>query len=143
MRVLARCMLLAAAVLAILQAAGQPAGTEPRYDPATVVTVRMIVAEVRDVAKGQPLPGIHLMARPESAKVDSEPWDVYIGPAAFLKSIDLAFHARDKMDVVGSKIKTPSGMLILARQIRQSGTELNIRDDRGEPLWKALLEGGH
>ena len=136
-----RFAILGALALPVVLAGGAASDPELRYDPGTVVTVRMIVAEVRDVARDHPLPGIHVMARPESARRDSEAWDVYIGPAEFLKEIDLKFHERDKLEVVGSKLKTSGGTVILTKEIRQNGSTLYIRDDRGEPMWKAPAGG--
>jgi hypothetical protein len=137
----ARSAALLMSVVAVLWAGNPPADTEPRYDSATVVNIRMVVAEVREVPKGSPLAGIHLLARPESARVDSEPWDVYIGPVDFLRELDLAFHPRDKVDVAGSKSKVGSTTVILTKEIRQNGSTLYIRDEKGEPLWKTPLKG--
>jgi hypothetical protein len=131
-----RCLLFAVPAMVLLWGAA-----EPRYDTATVVTVRMLVAEIRETPKGSPLAGIHLMARPESARADSEPWDVYLGPTDFMKDMDLVFQPHDRLDVVGSKIKVGAATVILAREIRRSGSALYLRDEKGEPVWKAL-EGG-
>ncbi len=129
-----RLTLLAVPAVAMLWGAT----SEPRYDPATVVTIRMVVAEVREVPKGNPLAGIHLMARPESARNDSEPFDIYLAPADFMKGLDLTFHPHDRLDVVGSKLKQGNSTLILAREIRENGSVLYIRDEKGEPVWTAL-----
>jgi len=131
-----RCLLFAVPAMALLWGAA-----EPRYDTATVVSVRMLVAEIRETPKGSPLAGIHLMARPESARTDSEPWDVYLGPTEFLKDMDLVFHPHDRLDVFGSKVKVGGATVILTREIRRGGSALYLRDEKGEPVWKAL-EGG-
>jgi hypothetical protein len=131
------------ALAAALATGGSKSSTtdqEPRYDPATVVDLNVIVVEVREVAKGNPMAGVHLMSRPESARGDSESLDVYIGPTEFLKQMDLVFHARDKLEVVGSKVKVSGATIILSREVRRDYSTLYIRDSKGEPIWKAMLK---
>lgn len=124
----------------LLAAAGTPQEQEPRYEPATVVSTRMVVAEVKDVPKGSPLAGVHLLARPESARADSEPVDVYLAPADFMKQMDLTFHPHDRIDVTGSKVKLGAAPVILAREVRRDTSTIYIRDEKGEPVWKLLLK---
>jgi hypothetical protein len=131
-----RCLLFSVPAMVLLWGAA-----EPRYDTATVVTVRMLVAEIRETPKGSPLAGIHLMARPESARADSEPWDVYLGPTEFMKDMDLVFQPHDRLDVIGSKIKVGGATVILTREIRRNESTLYLRDEKGEPVWK-VGEGG-
>lgn len=139
-----RCAMLALPALAAALAAGgrSPAEPqqEPRYDGASVVDLDMVVAEVREVAKGNPLAGVHLMARPETARNESEPVDVYIAPAAFLKMMEFAFHPHDRLEVKGSKVKMGAASVILASEVRRGDSTLYIRDHGGEPVWKALLK---
>lgn len=136
---LARCTILVLGVglTARIGAAAQT-DQEPRYDPATVVTMRVIVAEVKEVAIGNALPGIHLMVRQETSHADAERTDVYVGPTAFLKDMGLAFAINDRMDVSGSKVKVGNGAVILAREVRRNTSTLYIRDQKGEPIWKVL-----
>lgn len=145
MRFRTRCAFLALPALAVALAAGGSKSPEPeqepRYDPATVVDVRIIVVEVREVALGNPLAGVHLMARLESAHGSAEPTDVYIGPTEFLKQMDLAFSARDKMEIVGSKVKVGGATVILTRELQRNDSTLYLRDSKGEPIWKSQLKG--
>lgn len=140
---LARCAILALPALAALAADGRPPAEpqqEPRYDGASVVDVDMVVVEVREIAKGNPLAGVHLMARPETARSESEPVDVYIAPAAFLKMMEFTFHAHDRLEVKGSKVKMGAVPVILASEVRRGESTVYIRDHNGEPVWKALLK---
>lgn len=121
----------------VLAAAISAAGQEPRYDPATVTTMRAIVAEVRVAGKDSSLPGVHLMVRHESARPDAETLDVYIGPEGFLKEMEFDFHARDRVDLTGSKVKVGNTTFLLAREVRREDSTLYIRDAKGEPAWKA------
>jgi hypothetical protein len=138
-----RFVFLAFAAVAVMLAAGSkssPPEQEPRYDPATVVDVRIIVVDVREVANGNPLAGVHLTARSESTHGNSEALDVYIGPTEFLKQMDLAFSARDKMEIVGSKVKVGGATVILTRELQRNDSTLYLRDTKGEPIWKSQLK---
>jgi|SRR5271157_31414 len=139
-----RCAFLAIPALSVaLAAAGNKpsdAPPEPRYDTATVADLEMVVVETREVAKGNPLAGVHLLARLESRQ-DSEPLDVYLAPSEFIKQFDLTFHAGDRVEVIGSKVKLGAVPVILTRELRRSDTTLYIRDQKGEPIWKFLLKG--
>ncbi len=140
-----RCAFLAIPALSMAFAAGgnKPSDTpaEPRYDAATVVDVEVIVVQTREVAKDNPLAGMHLVARLESARADAEPLDVYLGPAEFIKMFDFAFHAGDRLEVIGSKVKLGATSVILGRELHRSDTTLYIRDQRGDPVWKYMLKG--
>ena len=145
MRFRTRCALLAIPALSIAFAAAgnkpSDAPAEPRYDTATVVDVSMVVVETREVAKGNPFAGTHLMVRPESSRQDSEAQDVYLAPSEFIKQFNLTFHAGDRIEVIGSKVKMGTTQMILARELRRSDTTLIIRDQKGDPVWKYLLTG--
>ena len=136
----ARCTIPVLAVLA-LSAADKSAVTEdPHYDSATVITLRMVVVEVREVAKGNPLAGVHLMTRDESSRAEAATMDVYLAPAAFLKDMEVAFQPRDRIDVAGSKVKVGNATVILAREVRHDTATLYLRDQRGEAIWKMLAK---
>jgi len=139
-----RCTILAVPALAVALAAGgnKPSEQqqEPRYDGATVVDQNFVVVEVREVPKGSPLAGIHVMARPESSHSDSDAVDVYVCPVAFLKFMEFTFRQRDRIEVTGSKVKFGNTTVILSREVRRDDSTLYIRDRNGEPLWKAVLK---
>jgi hypothetical protein len=141
---LARCAILALPALAVsLAAGGRPPAEpqqEPRYDGASMVDVDMVVVEVREVAKGNPLAGVHLMARPETSRSEAEPMDIYVGPVAFLKMMEFTFHPHDRLEVKGSKVKMGTVPMILASEVRRGDSTVYIRDRNGEPVWKALLK---
>lgn len=138
-----RCAFLAIPALSIAFAAAanksSDAPAEPHYDTATVVDLEMIVMQTREVAKGSPLAGLHLLARLESGRADSETLDVYLGPSEFMKLFDFTFHAGDRVEVIGSKVKLGAAPVILGRELRRSDTTLYIRDQKGDPVWKYLL----
>ena len=142
-----RCAFLAIPALSIaLAAAGSKPSEQipdPRYDTSTVTTVWMIVVETREVPKGSPLAGTHLMVRPESARPDAEAQDVYLAPTEFIKLFNLTFRPGDRIEVIGSKVKLDTAPVILAREVRRSDTTLAIRDTKGDPVWKYMLPGSN
>src|ERR1039458_3077052 len=89
--------LVAPLLLGLAASSGQTAQAEPepRYDSATTVDLMTVVADLREVPRGSPLSGSHLIVRPESAKENSETIDVYLGPADFLKDFEVAFGKGD------------------------------------------------
>ena len=109
---------------------------EPRYDTATNVNVMMVVTDVKDVAEGSPLNGLHLIVRPESAKGNSETTDVYLAPDDYLKDFGCHFTKGDRIQVKGSKVKYNGGPAVLAREVRREDTTLYLRDEHGVPYWK-------
>jgi len=105
---------------------------EPRYDPATEISILAIVTEVRDVPRGNPLSGIHLSVRTETLV-----FDAYLGPAEFVKQFDITFAKGDEVRVTGSKVKTANGnRLILVREVRKDQATLSCRRAKGEPNWE-------
>jgi len=108
---------------------------EPRYDPATEVSVLVVVSEVRDVPRGNPLNGIHLIARSEAQ--ESQILDLYLGPTDFIKQFEITFAKGDEAKVTGSKVKIASGPhLILVREIRKDSATLSCRRAKGVPNWE-------
>ena len=108
---------------------------EPRYDTSTNVDMMVVVAEVKDVPEGNPLAGMHLIVRPESAKANSETTDVYLAPDSFLKDNGCHFDKGDRIQVKGSKVKFNGGPAVLAREVRLESTTVYLRDDHGAPYW--------
>lgn len=138
MRSVVVCVLFLAAS-ALLRAAHTdkpaPPIDEPRYDPATEVSMLGVVNEVHEVPRGNPLCGIHLLLRPELQ--ESQLIDVYLGPAEFLKQFDIHFAKGDEVRVIGSKVKTANGShVILVREVRKDQETLSCRRARGEPNWE-------
>jgi len=110
---------------------------EPKYDTATNIDVMVIVTEVKDVAVGNPLNGMHLIVRPESSKGNAETTDVYLAPADYLKDFGCHFAKGDRIQVKGSKVKYNGGSAVLAREVRLEATTVYLRDEHGVPYWKS------
>jgi len=140
MRFKASVLFLCAAPLLMAPAASsnqkdRPA-EEPRYDTASHIDLMVVVTEVKEVALGSPLNGMHLMVRPESAKGNSETTDVYLAPDDYLKEFGCHFAKGDKIQVKGSKVKYNGGPAVLAREVRLESTTVYLRDEQGVPYWK-------
>ena len=105
---------------------------EPRYDPATEVSILAIVTEVREVPRGNPLSGIHL-----SVKTETQVFDAHLGPAEFVKQFEITFTKGDEVRVTGSKVKNGTGIrVILVREVRKDQATLSCRRAKGEPNWE-------
>jgi len=101
---------------------------QPAYDPATMVDVLAVVTDIREVPRGSPLAGIHLILKEESGVLDA-----YLGPKDFVKQFEINF----VVQVIGSKVKMASGAyVVLAREVRKGETTLYCRRKKGEPNWE-------
>src|SRR5262245_2477862 len=87
------------AVAGVVSLAKDPAPPDLRYNPATVVDVRGVIAEVHVVLPGATLPGVHI-----TLKTKAETVDVFLAPSAFLKLVKLTVAAGDDIRVVGSRM---------------------------------------
>jgi len=141
MRFVTSLVLICAAPLLLALAASpnqkDAAPAEPKYDTATNVDLLVVVVEVKDVPVGNPLNGVHLMVRPETAKSNSETTDVYLAPDDYLKDFGCHFTKGDRVQVKGSKVKFNGGTAVLAREVRLEATTVYLRDDHGVPYWKS------
>jgi hypothetical protein len=105
---------------------------DPRYDVATVIDVDATVMDLREVARNNPLSGLHL-----TVKIESDTIDVFLGPVDFLKEFEITFAKGDKLEIIGSKVKFGGAHIVLARQVRRDETTLYLRDAKGKPHWTA------
>jgi hypothetical protein len=118
-------------VLLTLLAAVTKTEPEPRYDPATVVDLMVVVTEVRAAAGENGLDGVRLIVRTEA----NTNIDVYLGPSSFLKEFEITFAKGDRIQIIGSKIKLAGSFIVLAREVRKDSTTLYLRGRNGEPYW--------
>ena len=128
----------AAVLLGLLSAAapgalaGQTAGTEeePRYDAASVISVMATVMEIREVPRGKPLSGVHLLVKTERETLDS-----HLGPPEFLKECGGQFAKGDRIQLAGSRVKYGAGFVLLVREVRKDNSTVYLRDEKGNPNW--------
>jgi hypothetical protein len=116
---------------AIVHASGRaPAISRPQYDRATVTDVSGVIAEIRETPAG-PLPGLHLFVRTEKKLVD-----IYVGPALFVKDFGVTFIRGQEIRATGSRTRSDTGDVVLAREVRRHDVTVYLRDHDGKPLWK-------
>lgn len=118
-----------------LLAADKAAPIDPSYDTATVIDLTAKVTEVREVSKGQPLAGVHVILQKESQTLD-----IYVGPAEFVKVFDVKFVKGDEIRVIGSKVDFDGSTVVLAREVTLGTVTLVCRDKDGSPLWKYFIK---
>jgi len=102
---------------------------EPTYDPSTVIRISGTIQDVRETTTTATLNGIHVMLK------DRRVIEVYLGPAAFLKTFSMKFAKGDDIQVTGSKVRFAGADLLLARQVRKDNDILVLRDENGKPYW--------
>lgn len=129
MKTLALAVLLATPMPLIFGGEKSP-NNGPAYDPAKVVTTTVIVTEVREVPKGEPLEGINL-----TVKAKGETFNVYVAPAAFVKMFGVTFKKDQQLDITGSKVKFEGADVLLAREIEIGRIDLLLRSENGDPFW--------
>jgi hypothetical protein len=130
-----KCTGLAAIVWLVLLAvapclsASKPAG--PKYDPATEVKIKGVIAEVIDfecpVSGGM---GAHIVLKAGEKNVL-----VHIALSKFLKDYEMSFAKGEEIEVLGSKVMMDGEEVILAREITRGQNTFMFRDNKGKPLW--------
>ncbi len=135
MKSVKRTLGIAASILAVAAlAAGNPVTTkpnEPAYNLATVVDVSATITNVRQVPAGSPLEGVHL-----TVKTKNSTFDVYLGPADFLRIFKTNFPVGEEVEVIGSKVKVDNADVVLTREVSVGNADITLRDASGAPEWK-------
>jgi hypothetical protein len=114
----------------------QPQGMAPGwgrlYDPKTVETVKGEVVSVETVTAGRmDIPG-RLILNLQTAK---ETIPVHLGPEWYVNQQGLKLVAGDQVEVRGSRVSVEGKPSIVANYVKKNQRVLNLRDDRGLPLW--------
>ena len=112
--------------------AAQKSTGVPKYDPATEVTLKGTVDEVRDrqcpVSGGV---GAHVILR----TADDKTIEIHLASSKFVKEYDLAFAKGDKLEVTGSKVTFEGAETIFAREVKRGNDTFVFRDKDGNPVW--------
>lgn len=113
-----------------------PAGVEAPYDPATEVTLRGTVQEVKPM--NTVVTVTHVMLNADHATVD-----VHLGPSSWVAKQSVSFNVGDQIEVIGSRVKYAGADVVVARQIRKSGQTLTLRDTQGISKWSrgSMIQG--
>jgi DNA/RNA endonuclease YhcR with UshA esterase domain len=103
----------------------------PKYNPATEVTVKGTVDEVRDrqcpVSGGM---GAHIIL-----KTGDKTIEVHLATTKFMKNYELVFNKGDEVEVKGSKVVFEGVETIFAREIKRGNDTFVFRDKDGNPVW--------
>ena len=101
------------------------------YNPAATETIRGRVAEVERMGPATgPRGGVHLVVKTEDGNVP-----VMVGPSWYVEDQKVEFHAGDKIEVTGSKMKMDDHSVLLAAEIKKGDQVLRLREKNGMPLW--------
>ena len=103
---------------------------EPAYNPATNVDVVAVITGIRQAPAGSPLAGVHLNAKSKTAA-----YDIYLGPADFLRMLKADIRSGDEIEVSGSKVTLGGAEVILTREITDGRATIELRDASGQPNW--------
>ena len=128
------CAIVLAAVLMLMLGVNVhrvPAQGAKLYNPATEVTLKGSVAEVRDfacpVSEGEI--GTHLML-----KTGNEVVQLHLAPGRIMRSHKLSFATGDQLTVVGSKVELLGREDIIAREITRGNENFVFRDPAGNSM---------
>lgn len=109
---------------------------EPQYNPATEVTLKGTVLEVKEheCKDGQCAmmggKGLHLMV-----KTGKGTHEAHLGPASYTAGQKFSFAKGDEVEVTGSMVKHEGVDALLAREVKKGGQTLTLRDAKGMPKW--------
>jgi hypothetical protein len=109
---------------------GAQAGV-PKYNPATEVTLKGTVDDVRDrqcpVSGGM---GAHIIL-----KTGDKTIEVHLATTKFMKNYELVFAKGDQVEVTGSKVVFEGVETIFAREVKRGNDTFAFRDKDGNPVW--------
>jgi hypothetical protein len=61
---------------------------------------------------------------------------IHLGPAWYLDKQAMKLEPKDQIEVRGSRITFEGKPAIIAAQVTKGGAVLQLRDDRGIPVWR-------
>jgi len=129
--ILLATVLFSACVFATAQTP-QSSKPAPKYDTATEVTLKGVIAETTDricpVSGGL---GFHFMLK----QADGKLIEVHVSTTKFVKDYELSLKRGDDVKVVGSKVQMDGVDTILAREVVRGNETLAFRDKDGKPAW--------
>ncbi|MGC9524723.1 MAG: hypothetical protein ACP5D7_04200 [Limnospira sp.] len=103
------------------------------YDPSQVETVRgrIVSVDAANSRGGRGPGGMHAILETDN----NEQIDVHMGPSWFWDQQAVQISPDDAIEVTGSRIDGAGQPTMIAGQITARGQTLNLRDDRGFPVW--------
>jgi len=108
------------------------------YNPQTVTTVKGVVESLDTLPPKSPAPGA---MRTAVLKTDQGNIMVYLAPDSFLEQEKISLKAGDELEVTGSKVTLGQQPAVIAKDLRVGGKSINLRNDRGVPVWMEAPAG--
>lgn len=105
----------------------------PRFDTTTVETIKGTVESIekmRTRARRSYGYGVHVML-----DTGSEVVPVHLGPSWYLDKQKVKIEKGDEIEVTGSRITYNEKPALVAAIVTKGDEVLNLRDERGFPLW--------
>lgn len=121
-------------------AAQTPPATAPargggwRYNPASVITVKGTVQEVKEYKGRGGSSGTHLIVQTERHGT----LDVHLGPTSYIAQKQFPLAKGDHVEITGSEVNPGN---LTAREVTKSGKKLELREASGRPLWAGAGRG--
>ncbi len=100
------------------------------YDPSTEDTLQGTVSAVTTITGRGGSNGVHF-----TLKTPNGPYDVHVGPSAYVSQSGFTLSDGDPVQVVGSRVVIDGAKALIAREIRKNGKVLSLRDKQEFPLW--------
>ena len=102
----------------------------PAYNPQTEITVKGTIEEVQaDAGKGTST-GTHLLLKTAGEAIDAR-----VAPSWFLSEQEIEFVKGKEIQVTGSKVKISGKNALLAREVKEDGKVVTLRNTQGVPEW--------
>lgn len=118
-------------VAPVLGSEKEPTGARPTYNVNTEIDFSGNIVKVREATAADAFPGTYVTIQVRTGVVE-----VYLGPANFIKLLDLKLRPGLKdVAVTGSKVIFEGNDLVLAREVRIDTTIFSLRDRKGVPNW--------
>lgn len=104
------------------------------YNTGTVDTIIGEVTQVDDISpmKGME-PGIRVLV-----KIKNEIIPAYIAPIWLTKYLNLTIRPQDQIEISGSHVQLEGKNIILASRVVSNGIILQLRDNKGHPVWDCM-----
>ncbi len=101
------------------------------YNPQTEETFTAVVEKVEtSTTSGGRQAGLHLIV-----KTDQGTMPVHLGPSWYVEQQGVSFTPQDTVQVIGSRVSSPQGPMIIAREVKKGEKTLKLRQADGTPAW--------
>jgi DNA/RNA endonuclease YhcR with UshA esterase domain len=109
-----------------------------RYDPSKAETIRGEVVGVKE------FPSRNGMRKGVGLELNTggQTILVHLGPRFYIDQQTVKIAAGDKVEITGVKTVIRGQDAFLAGEVRKSGQALELRDEKGVPLWAGSGPGG-